>query len=58
MRTLLVSALIAKSKDIGKEIITKVISLGIFSLSKVLSGLYEVTPSNYKALLNLFFKSA
>lgn len=57
MRTLLVSALIAKSKDIGKEI-TKVISLGIFSLSKVLSGLYEVTPSNYEALLNLSFKSA
>ena len=58
IRTLLVSALTAKSKDIGKEIITKVISLGIFSLSKVLSVLYDVTPSNYEALPNLSFKSA
>ena len=58
MRTLLVSALTAKSKDIGKEISTKAISLGIFSLSKVLSVLYDVTSSNYEALTNLSFKSA
>ena len=56
-QTLLVSAFTTKSKDIGKEIITKVISLGIFSLY-VLSVLYDVTPSNYEALPNLSFKSA
>ena len=58
MRTHIVSALTTKSKDIGKEISTKAISLGSFSLSKVLSVLHDVTPSNYEALPNLSFKSA
>ena len=41
IKTLLISAIIEKSQDIGKEIVTNVSTLGIFSL---LTSLFNILP--------------